>query len=436
MSKLKRHVTLLPLIFYGIGDILGSGIYGLIGKVAGQVGNFIWLAFLAAFLVALMTGISYAALGSRYPRAAGSSFIVWKASSSPALAFIIGLATMCSGLTSMAAASNIFSGYLSGMLEFIPVWAGIVGFCLLLTGIVFVGIRESLWVNALCTAIELAGLLLVIAVGIPYLGDVNLFDVQSIPNTRALDPSLILGGAVLAFYSFIGFEDLLNVSEEVVQPERNVPLALMISMVTASAIYMLIGVVAVSVVPAEQLAASKQPLVDVVAKAWPGFPTQVFSVIALFAVANTALLNYLMSSRLIYGLANLGLLPKVLSKVHGKTKTPYYAVGVVFAILITLAFVGEVSSLARATALFVLMVFLAMNVSMIVIQRREKKQGPRIPIAVPILGALGALAMATHANAEDYKIAGSMLAGILLLYFIKRPSAEQIEKFEQTAEEA
>jgi len=439
MSKLHRHIGLFALTLYGVGDILGSGIYGLVGKAAGQLGNFVWLAFLVSFLLALLTGLCYAALSSRYPRAAGSSFIVWKAFRFPFLAFVVGMATMASGLTSMAAAANIFSGYLNGMLDFIPVWIGILGFCLLLSGIVFAGIKESMWANTVCTVIEVTGLLLIVAAGIPFIGQVNLLDMQSIPNTGALTPTLVLSGAVLTFYSFVGFEDLINVSEEVIKPKRTVPLALMMAMLIASIIYMLVAVVAVSVMKPDQLAASKQPLVDVMRVAWPWFPAKVFSVIALFAVTNTALLNFIMASRLMYGLGRLGLLPKFVSKVHHRTKTPYVSVAIVFVIFLTLAYVGDVASLARATSLFVLLVFMCMNASLFLFQWKDRKKKRRvtrwrIPQVVPVLGVVGTVAMMAHANAQDFKIAGTMLAVIVILFFIQRPTDAQIEKFESATD--
>jgi amino acid transporter len=439
MSKLHRHIGIVALTLYGVGDILGSGIYGLIGKAAGQLGNFVWLAFLASFLIALLTGLCYAALGARYPRAAGSSFIIWKAFRVPFLAFVAGMATMASGLTSMAAAANIFAGYLNGMLGFIPVWAGLLLFCLLLSGIVFAGIKESIWANTVCTVIEVSGLLLIIAAGIPFLGKVSLTDVSSIPNFGTLTPSLILSGAVLTFYSFVGFEDLINVSEEVIKPKRTVPLALILAMLIASVIYMLIAVVAVSVLPPGKLASSNQPLVDVIQTAWPWFPAKVFSVIALFAVSNTALLNFIMASRLMYGLGNLGLLPKFVSKVHSGRKTPYISIMIVAAIFVLLAFVGDVSSLARATSLFVLLVFMCMCAALFVFQRKDRGRKRRItrwriPQFVPVLGVCGTIAMMAHAGAEDFKIAGTMLLVIVILFFIQRPTDEQIEKFESATE--
>jgi basic amino acid/polyamine antiporter, APA family len=439
MSKLQRHIGLFALTLYGVGDILGSGIYGLVGKAAGQLGNFVWLAFLVSFLLALLTGLSYAALGARFPRAAGSSFVIWKAFRIPFIAFVAGMATMASGLTSMAAAANIFSGYLNGMLDFIPVWIGILGFVLCLSGIVFAGIKESMWANTVCTVIEVTGLLLIIAAGIPFIGQVDLLDVKSIPNASVLTPTLVLSGAVLTFYSFVGFEDLINVSEEVIKPKRTVPLALMTAMLVASVIYMLVAIVAVSVVPADQLASSKEPLVDVMRVAWPWFPSNLFSVIALFAVTNTALLNFVMASRLMYGLGNLGLLPKFVSRVHGRTKTPYIAVMIVFVMFLALALVGNVASLARATSLFVLLVFMCMNASLFVFQREDRMKKRRItrwriPQLIPVLGVIGTIAMMAHANFDDFKIAGSLLLVIVVLYFVQRPTAEQIQKFESATD--
>ena len=430
MTKLQRHIGLVALTLYGVGDILGSGVYGLIGKAAGQMGNFVWLAFLLSFLVALCTGLVYASLGSRYPAAAGSSLIVWRAFRTPLLAFVVGLATLCSGLTSMAAASRVFAGYLEGLLPIIPESLGIFLFASVVGVVVFIGIGVSMWANAVCTAIELTGLLLIIIAGFPYLGTVSLVDISSIPS-GALTPGLVLSGAVLTFFSFVGFEDILNVGEEVKNPERTLPMGLVLSLLIASTIYFLVAAVAVSVVPAAQLGTSKQPLVDVIVTAWPWFPAPLFSVIAMFAVANTALLNFIMGSRLLYGLGKLGLAPKILAKVHGRTRTPFVAVLVVGAILLVLAYTGNVAQLARATSIFILSVFLCMHASLIRFQWREKKrQRWHLPLIIPLLGMTGATAMLAYVNMSDMAIAGTMLAIILLLYFIHRPTVEQIEKFE------
>lgn len=438
MSKLQRNIGLFALTLYGVGDILGSGIYGLIGKAAGQLGNFVWLAFLVSFVVALLTGLCYAALGSRFPQAAGSSFVIWKAFHSPFLAFITGLATLASGLTSMATAARVFAGYFNGLFPVVPEAAAIFLFCATLSLIVWIGIRESMWANALMTLIEVSGLLFVILAGLPYLGRVNLVDLSSIPSGASLSPSLVLSGAVLTFYSFIGFEDLLNVSEEVVDPERNVPRGLMLSMLIASLIYILVSVTAISVVPGPELAASKQPLVEVIARAWPWFPKQIFSFIALFAVSNTALLNFIMGSRLVYGLGKLGLLPKVFARVHARTRTPHISIVLVGSIFLTLAYLGDISSLARSTSLFILIVFMAMSASLLRFQQLENQRGQKrpwhLPQWIPLLSVVGTVTLLIHAQWDDFKIAGSMLLLMIVLFLIKRPTVSQIERFESEVE--
>lgn len=434
MTKLQRHIGLVALTLYGVGDILGSGIYGLVGKAAGQMGNFVWLAFLFSFVVALVTALVYAALGARYPAAAGSSLVVWNAFRSPLAAFVVGLATLCSGLTSMAAASRVFAGYLHGLIPILPEDGGVIVFASLVAAIVFIGIGISIWVNTICTFVELSGLLLIIIAGLPYLGSVSLTDVSSIPS-GSLTPSLILSGAVLTFFSFVGFEDILNVGEEVKDPETTLPKGLILALLIASSIYFLVSAVAVSVVPAAELAGSPQPLVEVIRKAWPWFPTHIFSVIAMFAVANTALLNFIMGSRLLYGLGKLGLAPKFLSHVNKRTKTPVNAIALVLVILLVLAFSGDVSQLARATSILLLVVFMGMHASLVRFQLADKKRHAwHLPWIVPIVGLVGAVAMLANVKLTDATIAGTMIAVILVLYFIRRPTVEQIEKFEAMAD--
>jgi APA family basic amino acid/polyamine antiporter len=432
--QLKRHIGLLALTLYGIGDILGAGIYGLIGRAAGQMGNAIWLAFLASMIAAGLTGLSYAAVGSRFPRAGGAAYVTQRAFKKTWLAYIVGLAALASGLTSMATASRVFSGYLQGMFPSIPLWVLIVGFATLLAGIVFRGIRESMWANSVCTVIELSGLLIIIVFGMSYLGGVDYFD-ASVPVTNPdglITTSLILGGAVLTFYSFVGFEDVLNVSEEVKDPARTIPRGLIFAVAGASIIYVLISLIAVSVVPAAQLAESKEPLVDVVRTAAPWFPPKLYSIMALFAVSNTALLNYVMGSRLLYGMSKQKLLPSFLSKVHGKTATPHIAVAVLYVILLGLALSGDISSLAKSTSVLLLGCFVLVNSALIVLKRREPtpKGAFDVPYFVPALGVIACLAMLAHAKQPELITAGLILAGIIILYFVKRPGAEAIEKID------
>lgn len=436
-AKLERHIGLIALTLYGVGDILGAGIYGLVGKAAGQMGNAIWIAFLASTLAAGLTGLSYASLGSRYPKAGGAAFVTQKAFRRGWLAYGVGLAALASGLTSMATGARVFAGYFSGLFPGLLAPLVILGFALALVAIVIRGIKESIWLNSLCTLIELGGLLIVIAVGFGFLGTVDYFNATTVSNpTGALGPSIILSGAVLTFYSFVGFEDMLNVGEEVKNPKRNLPLGLVLSVLISSCVYVLISLVAVSVIPADILANSDQPLVDVVAKAAPWFPTKIFSVISMFAVTNTALLNFIMGSRIMYGMANQGLLPKVLSKVHRTRKTPYVASATVFVIMLGLALSGDISSLAKATSVLLLLCFTLVNLALVILKRRsdEPRGGFEIPSAIPILGAMVCAALLAHAKGPEWLTAGGILAVIAVLWFILKPKQEALDQLETASE--
>ncbi len=422
--QLKRHIGLTFLVLYGVGDILGAGVYGLVGKAAGEMGYAVWLAFLTSMIAAGLTGLSYASLGSRFPKAAGASHITMTAFNNQFLSYMIGLAIAASSLTSMATAVRIFSGYFTSYFNFINFSTTMVLFSLIVAFVIFRGIKETMWMNAVCTLTEVSGLLFIIFVGIPYLGEVSYFNAQTEANPAGtITLPLLLSGAVLTFYSFIGFEDILNISEEIKDPERTLPLGLILSVAISSVIYMLISLVAVSVIPPTELSASKQPLVDVAAKAAPWLNTSVFSFIAMFAVMNTFLLNFTMGSRLFYGMAKQGLLPQILGKLHSTRKTPHIAILAIFIILMILAFSGDVTGLARATSVILLISFFVINVSLITfkLKKYDWKGCFQVPLFIPILGCLVCLAMVTQAQKEEAIISIILLGIIALLYFILRP---------------
>lgn len=422
---LKRNIGLVALTLYGIGDILGAGIYGLTGRAAGEMGSAAWMAFLISMCAAGLTGLSYASLGSRYPKAAGAVFAVSRAFQKGFLSYVVGLALLASGLTSMATASRAFAGYLSGFLGGVSVPLVIVFFAAVLTFIVFWGIRESLWANAFCTTVEMGGLLLIIVCGVAFLGGTDYFDATTIENpTGDITIPLMLGGAVLTFYSFIGFEDMLNVAEEVNEPRKTIPKALITAVVVSSAIYILISLIAVTVVPPMELAQSKHPLVDVARRVAPWFPSSAFSLIALFAVANTALLNFIMGSRLLYGMSTQGLFPSPFAKVHPKRQTPHRAVLLVGGILVFLALVGDISSLARATSVLLLLCFMVVNLSLMVLKNKERIPGAfEVPLWVPLLGSVVCLAMLSQSRLPEWKIAGAILLAIIALFLAMKPSS-------------
>jgi amino acid transporter len=420
---------LTALVIYGVGDMLGSGIYALIGKAAGTMGNAIWLAFFASMIAALLTGLSYASLGSRYPRAAGVAFVTQRAFGSSFLSYLVGLAVIVSGLTSMATQARAFAGYFLSMTGLgtmgpVAMIVVIVGFLAALALVNIWGMRESVALNVLCTTLEVGGLLLIIGFGLRYWGGVNLLETPShggVPG--ALTLPLVLQGAVLTFYSFVGFEDMINVTEEVKDPRRNFPKAVVLALAITAVIYGAVSITAVSVLPHAQLSASAEPLVDVVRAAAPWFPPQVFSFIALFAITNTALLNYIMGSRLVYGLARQGLVPARLGVIHSRRRTPHVAILILLAIVLVLVFSGDIGQLASATSVLLLSVFVLVNASLLILKSRaaEPHGSFEIPAWVPMGGIAMCLVMLWHAKIAALLTASALLAGIAVLYFIMRP---------------
>jgi basic amino acid/polyamine antiporter, APA family len=426
--ELHRSIGPVQLALYGLGSMLGAGIYGLIGKAAGEVGNAVWLAFVVALVAALLTALSYASLGSRYPRAAGAAYVTERAFGLPLLSFVVGLALVCSGLTSVATQSRVFAANLAVLLnlESIPLWWLALGFLLVLAGIVFRGIRESMWVNVLCTLVEASGLILVVAVGLSHWGSVDLLEMPP----AAVDQGewlILMQGAVLTFFAFIGFEDTLNVAEECRDPQRTIPLGLILAMSMAAVLYIAIAVTAVSVVPWAELAAAPGPITEVVRRAAPLIPPIVFTGITLFAVANTALVNYVTASRLLYGMAHQGLLPLRFGDVHAERRTPHFAILALFLVAMPLALFGTIAELAAATVLLLLLVFAVVNAALFVLRRRpgEKHGYFEIPPAVPALGALVCLVLVlVRVGTGDWKapaIAGVLLLASALIYAVVRP---------------
>jgi amino acid transporter len=448
---LARTMGLGALIIYGVGDMLGSGVYALVGKVAGIMGNAAWLAYLIAMIAAGLTALSYASLGSRYPRAGGAAHFAHHAFGQPFLTYLIGLAVIASGLTSMATQGHAFARYFFGLTHDVPtgtmppdgfVWLVAIPFLLVLTFINFWGMRESTWLNLVCTAIEVSGLAIVIAVGLRYWGSVNYLEFAPRPSDEvAAVPGWIaalrLNGAVLAFFAFIGFEDMSNVCEEVKDPRRNFPLGVIGAVAITSVIYMAIGITAVSVLPYQKLAASGQPLVDVVTTAAPWFPPAVFSFISLFAITNTALLNYIMGSRLVFALGRQGLLPRALARIHPRRRTPHFAILALLVVVTALLFAGGIAELGAATAALLLYAFIVVNAALLVVKARpgEPKGAFEVPWIVPLAGAGICGLLIFNTDAKPMRIAMLLLVGITVLYLITRPREISEEVLSHVAHE-
>jgi len=394
--QLRRSLGFWALVFYGVGDILGAGIYALVGKVAGVAGSASWMSFSIALCVAGLTALTYAELGGRFPRSAGESFFTEQAFGRPGLSLLVGWVVLCSGILSLATVSVAFGGYMSGFVPALPSWVTVAGLLFLLAAINFRGMRESSATNIVATMVELTGLLIVIVAGALYLAEQPG---PGIPGAIAASTEVswraIANGAALSFFAFIGFEDMVNVAEEVKDPERDMPRAILTALCATGVVYLLVVLVATSVVPPDSLAASRAPLLSVVQRSTDIIPDRLFTLIALFAVANTGLLNFIMGSRLIYGMARQGLLPPALGRVHAARRTPHLAIMTVLLVALALALSGTLTYLAGTTSLLLLLVFFTLHLALIAIKQRDAAP-PRTfcaPRMVPVAGALTCLAL-------------------------------------------
>src|SRR5262245_16626293 len=419
---LRRAIGPKLLMFLVIGDMLGAGIYALTGDVAGVVGGAAWLAFGAAFVVAMFTATSYLELVGKYPRAAGAALYAQRAFRSDVLTFFVAFAVMCSGLTSVAAASRAFAGYFQQFLP-LPVLLVAFAFILLLAAINFRGVGESVKFNVVLTCIEFSGLLIVILVGAAALarGDGNPGIALEF-NPGANPFALVLVGVTLAFYAIIGFEDSINLVEETENPRRTFPIAFFTGITIVGVVYMLVAFVTTALVPIDVLRETRQDLLEVVKVGAPWFPLTVFSFIAMCAVSNTSLINLMMASRLVYGMAHERVVPPQLGAVHAERRTPWVAI--VFTTLLALALTGagNVPDLGGTTALLLLCVFTLVNLAVLVLRARPVEHDHfRAPTIFPVLGMVSCAYLASPwagRSGRQYEIAGVLLVIGLVLYGI------------------
>lgn len=385
-QKLKRSLTLPLLTLYGLGNILGAGIYVLVGKVAGYSGSSTILAFLIAMLIASFTALSYMELSSRYPVSASASIYLYKAFKSRILALIVGFALIFGGITSAAALSKGFSGYLDSIFPINETVASIL--LILLLGLIAAkGIGASAKLAALFTLVEVAGLLIIIWAGHSHL------TLGGLTSSFHIDPAIgingVLFGAFLAFYAFIGFEDMVNVSEEVKKPRTTMPLAILLSLGLATVLYVLVVMVSLSSVGAELLSQSNAPLnlvFDRVSHIDPFY----ISLIGIAATVNGILVQIIMGSRIFYGLSSQGWMHKRFSRVHKSYGTPVFSTAVVTGAIILGTILFGLVSLAEITSLLILSAFTLVNVGLVILKHRDKSENVvvKVPIIVPVLGSI------------------------------------------------
>ncbi|SOD95736.1 APC family permease [Blastococcus haudaquaticus] len=421
-TRLRRAVTGKLLFLFILGDVLGAGIYALFGVIAGEVGGAVWAPMVVALLLALLTAASYAELVTKYPRAGGSAVFAERAYGSPLVSFLVGYCMLAAGVTSAAGLSLAFAGDYLGVFLDVPATAAALVFLLLIALLNARGIRESMGANVVMTVVELSGLLLIIVLGAVVLGrgDGDLGRATEFPAGVSVT-SGVLAAALLAYYSFVGFETSANMAEEVRDVRRVYPRALFGALLVAGAVYVLVGLAASVVLAPGELAESSGPLLDVVRAADAGIPDEVFSAIALVAVANGALLTMIMSSRLVFGMAEQGLLPRPLGRVLPRRRTPWVAIAVTTAVAMGLTLVGDLATLANTVVLLLLLVFLSTNTAVLVLRRDRAEAGHfRAPVVLPVLAVGSCLLLLWQQEARTWLFAGILLAVGVVLYLLAR----------------
>ncbi len=446
-NELKRVMGPGLLLLFIIGDILGTGIYALTGVVAEEVGGVVWLPFLIAFVVAMITAFSYLELVTKYPQAAGAALYTHKAFGVHFLTFLVAFTVMTSGITSASTAARAFAenlqkGFGMDTADGLTMVVAI-GFMLLVAAVNIRGVGESVKANVVLTCVELSGLLLVIFVAVFAMSegraDFSRITVFETPSDKGMFLAVTTATS-LAFFAMVGFEDSVNMAEETKEPARIFPKIMLTGLGITGLIYVLVSISAVALVPPGEL--SKEgatPLLLVVQTGAPDLPIgALFPFISMFAVANSALINMLMASRLLYGMANEGVLPPVLGKVLPGRRTPWVAILFTTALAVGLiTFVGEVSELGGTTALLLLGVFTLVNVAVLVLRRDSVEHEHFVaPSWLPIVGALSCAYLVgpwSGRSTEQYWIAAILIGiGVLLslLVFLFNKRQHKQTRFE------
>jgi APA family basic amino acid/polyamine antiporter len=390
--SLQRSVSLPMITFYGLGTIIGAGIYVLVGKVAGEAGHFTPLAFVVAAIPAAFTAFCYAELVSRYPRSAGEAVYILQAFRRPWLAKLIGLLIIAVGMVSTATLANGFVGYLDRFIV-LPDYIGIGVLIIGLGALAAWGINQSVGFAALLTIVEIAGLMLVLwaARDSVALMPANLD--MFVPGTDAIAWQGVFLGAFIAFYAFIGFEDMVNIAEEVKDASRTLPQAIMIALVITTILYVTVAMTANIGLPRDQLVNSEAPLAELYEYA-SGDKAIVISLIGLLSVMNGILIQIIMATRVLYGMSNQGWLLAWFARVHINTRTPLNATLFIVVIVLILALWLPLVTLAKLSSFIIMVIFTLINLSLWRVKVREPAfEGFKVPLFIPVMGVLTSLVL-------------------------------------------
>jgi len=390
MSKkvtLKRELGLLEVTLSGVGIILGAGVYAIIGKASGLTGNSLWLSFTISALIAIFTGLSYAELSSLFPKASAEYEYTANAFGKR-LAFTIGWLVILSGVIGASTVALGFGGYLKA-LSGVPIITSALVLIIAVSFLLFWGIKESAWFSIVATLIEASGLIIIIFIGVPYIGKVDYFEMP-------MGMAGVFQASALIFFAYTGFESIVKLSEETKSPEKTIPKGLIFAILISVVLYILVAISAVSIVGWEELSGSDAPLADIAFSAFGSNAYVLLTIIALFATANTVLLMLLGSSRIVYGMADSMHLPGILSTIHFSRRTPWIAIIVTAMISLLFVFAGEITFVANVANFTLFITFFVINAALIVLRFKEPdmKRPFRVPFTIgkfPVLALLGAL---------------------------------------------
>lgn len=397
MDHLKKELTLFDLVFYGIGIILGAGVYALIGPAAALAGNGLWASFILAAIVASFTGLSYAELSSMYPRDAAEYTFVKTAFKDTTFGFVIGWLTFFTAVVAGSVVALGFGKYFSALTG-ISALAGSAGIVIAFAVINYLGIKISSRLNILLSSLTVLGLFIIIAIGAPSIGSVNYFE-------SPIGIIGIIGAATLVFFAYLGFDDIVNVAEEAKNARKNVPKAIMISIIITTIIYVLVSISVVSVVPWQQLGKSETPLALVASTSFGSSAGSLISLFALFATAGTIFVLMIASSRMLYGMAEYGVMPRLLLRLHKKRKTPYVSIIVITAIALAFIFLAGLKETALLVDFSAFFVFAMINLSAFALRftQPDAKRLFRTPLAIGRVSIL--------------PLAGFLISSYMLLQF-------------------
>ena len=434
-TELKRSITGPQLFFYTLGDVLGSGIYVLIGLVAAAVGGAFWVAFAVGISIAAITGSAYAELAPKYPRAAGASLYVNKAFGSKVLTFLVTISFLSASFAAAGSLASGFATYFAELFPGPPTLLVVLAFLAVLTAVNFIGITESVVVNMLMTFVEIAGLAIIILCAIVFIGEGNAHFGTLVEFDAAGNPVLaVLAGVSLSFFAMTGFENTANVAEETVDPPRAFPRSLIGGMLVAGVVYVLVSVSAALTVDPDRLASSSAPLLEVIEKGIlpisTPFMSNLFAIIAMVAITNTTLVVVTTQPRILYGMANEDVVPDVFARLHHSRRSPWvgllFSAVIVAALLVIGTIITEtgngldlVGRLATVTVVFLLAIYALVIVTALKLRGHDEHERTfRANTPLLLVGLVGNIAILAWTIYDDPTsllwCAGLVAVGVVL----------------------